>query len=322
MERSYFFDTPEGGTKNDYRAGDMARFHAQIIGNGASNTKTLDDLLVTPKTNMTLSLSAGYAFANGYMYENTSPLDLTHETASPTDDRIDRIIIAFDNTPAQRKTYGYVKKGVPSSLPVPPALTRDGYIFELSVAQISITAGKSFIEQNQITDERAIESVCGYIPLHNIYRGLEIDSNGTVSLLNQSFIKTQNTSATQVFSDTDRANYLEYGTVIEDAQNEIISPTTFRAKTRGVYSIWAEVGFKANPYPVGLDIQIYVYINGQESFPIIAKVLNSSNDNYVIASGIDRIEKGDEVKLLCQMFNVQGMTVAPDFMRQRIAKIS
>jgi len=320
MERGYFFDSTDTEQKI-YQAADFARFHEQIIGNGVSNTVNLPDLTVSEKLNMTVLLGAGYAFADGYMYENTAALNLTHDVAEPTVDRIDRIIVRFDNTPGQRRTYALVRKGTADSL-VPPAIVRDSYIFELSVAQVKIIAGKSFIEQTEITDERTDEEVCGYIPLHNIYRGLEIDSNGIVSLLNQPFIKTKNTAATQVYSATDRTNYLEYGTIIEDAQGEIISPTTFKAKARGVYSLWAEVGFKANPFPVGLDIQIYVYKNGQQSFPMIAKVLNSSNDNYVIASGIDRIEKGDEVKLLCQMFNLQGVTVTPDFMRQRIAKIS
>ncbi|MFD2924163.1 hypothetical protein [Halobacillus naozhouensis] len=321
MERSYFFNTPDGGPKYNYEATDMARFHAQIIGDGVSNTDTLDDLFVSEKTNMTVSLSAGYAFANGYMHENTAAMDLTHEIAEPTEDRIDRIIIAFDNTPAQRKTYAYVKKGTPSSSPVPPGLTRDSYVFEMSVAQVRILAGKSFIEQSEITDERADNTVCGYIPLHNIYRALKISPSGTATFLNQSFIKTYNDSANVPFVEgTTRT--IPFGQIREDTQGEISSDYSFTAKQDGVYHFWAEIGFYAADFPVGLDVQIYLYINGQNSFPLVAKVFNSTNDNYAIASGLDKIHAGDEVTIRALMYNTGGQTLYPDLIQQRIAKIS
>lgn len=319
MERGYFFDSTETEQKV-YQAADFARFHAQIIGNGVSNTATLPDLTVSEKQNMTVLLGAGYAFANGYMYENTTALNLTHDVAEPTTDRIDRIIVRIDNTPGQRGTYALIRKGTAGSS-VPPGIVRDDYIFELSVAQVKIIAGKSFIEQTEITDERTDDEVCGYIPLHNIYRGLEIDSNGTVSLLNQSFIKTENNAGNTAFQ-SGSIRSIPYGTVVEDAQNEIATDHSFVAKTRGVYNLWAEVGFYTASFPVGLDVQIYVYVNGQQSFPLVAKILSSSNDNYVIANGMDRFEAGDEVEIKVLMFNTQSTSPAPDRIRQRIAKIS
>ncbi|WP_153465143.1 hypothetical protein [Sediminibacillus terrae] len=320
VERSYFFNTPEGGPAYEYKAGDFARFHAQIIGNGVSNTNTLDDLAVSSKQNMTVSLAAGYAFANGYMYENTAAKDLIHDIAEPDTDRIDRIVIAFDNTPTQRKTYSYVKKGIPGTNPTPPSLTRSSYIYELSVAQVLIEAGKSYIENYQITDERTIDSVCGYIPLHNIYRALSIDEHGTASFLNQSFIKSINEQG--VTFEQSQVREVPWGTIIEDTQGEINSDSTFIARARGIYSFWAEIGWWGISFPVGIDVQIYVYVNGEEAFPMVAKVLDSSNDNFVIASGIDRLQAGDEVQFKAIVFHTGGDPVTPNLIRLRVAKLS
>ncbi|WP_117168880.1 hypothetical protein [Paraliobacillus sediminis] len=320
MERSYFFDDTNT-EQRIYQSADFARYHAQIIGNGVSNTLSLPDLKVEPKANMTTRIGAGYMFANGYMYENTALRDMVHETAEPTVDRIDRIVVAFDDNPEERRVYAYVKKGAASSNPVPPSLTRDNYIFEMSVAQVLIKAGKSFIEASEITDERTNTAVCGYIPLHNIYRGMEIDSGGTVSLLNQSFIKADNFSGLTFTQGTART--LPFGTIVEDKQNEITSSTSFTVKAGGIYNLWTEIGFSGGtPFPIGVDIQIYVFVNGTESFPLVAKVLQSANDNFVIANGIDRFEAGDVVSIRAIMFNTGGTSPKPDIVKQRIAKIS
>lgn len=321
MERSYFFDDTDT-EQRIYQSADFARYHAQIIGNGVSNTLSLPDLKVEPKTNMTTRIGAGYMFANGYMYENTALRDMVHDTAEPTLDRIDRVVVAFDDNPEERRVYAYVKKGTASSNPLPPLLTRDNYIFELSVAQVLIKAGKSFIEASEITDERTNSAVCGYIPLHNIYRALEIDNNGTATFLNQSFIKTENRSATMAFGIEGESKPLVYGTVIEDTQDELSTDNYFTPKSRGIYGFYCQVGFYDTDYPDGLDVQIYAYVNGIESFAMIAKVLQSQNDNYAIASGIDRLEAGDKVEFVVKMFHLNGQTVYPDLIRQRIAKIS
>ncbi|MCP3026598.1 hypothetical protein [Halobacillus sp. A5] len=316
MERNYFLD----GDNVTYQAADFARFYAQIIGDGVSNTKTLADFEVQEKENMVTRLAAGYAFAKGFMYENTSVLDLEHEIADPDQDRIDRIVLRFDNDPEVMEFFAYVKKGSPADTPVPPDLTRNSTVHELSVAQVRIAAGKSFIEQSQITDERSDEKVCGYIPLHNIYRALEIDENGTASFLNQSFVKTVNSSGIE-FEESVRRK-LSFGVIEEDTQDEIQSSTEFVAKTDGIYNLWAQVGFDQDSFPTGMDVQLFAHVNGEESFPLVAKVLNSTNDNFVIANGIDRLKKGDRLEFWAIIFRTDDELIETNTVKMRIAKIS
>lgn len=315
MERSYFYDSSET-VQRIYQAADFARFHGQIIGDGVSNDPTLPNLNVTSKNTMTVMLGAGYAFANGYMYENTAALNLTHDTAHTTVDRIDRIVIRFDNSPTERNVRAYVKKGDPASKPLPPAIQRDDYVFEISVAQVRIKAGKSFIEQSEITDERSDGTVCGYIPLHNIYRGLQINEYGMVSMPNQSFMKSINRTPITL-STTSR--FLPFGTVETDKQGEVINSTTFKAKADGIYQFWIELAWEQHSSLTGTDIQVYLYVNGKESFPLAAKVLADSNDNFVIQSGFDELREGDEVQFRAVAFRSANLP-GTDFIRIRIAK--
>lgn len=317
MERSYFYDSTDTDQRI-YQAADFARFHKQIIGNGVSNDPFLPNLAVEAKENMTVSLGAGYMFANGYMYENTAALDLTHDTAHINYDRIDRIVIRFDSTPTQRKAYAYIKKGTPAQNPVPPTLQRDDYVFEMSVARVRIVAGKSYIEQHQITDERANDTVCGYIPLHNIYRGLQINQVGMVSMPNQSFMKSRNDSPIQL---TSTRQPIPFGNVLVDKQNEVINNTTFKAKADGIYQFWVELGWPQDTGLTNADIQIYLYVNGKESFPLAAKVLAHENDNFVIQSGFDEIKAGDEIQIWALAFRSDNLPPT-NFTRIHIAKLA
>ncbi|MFU0790643.1 MAG: Structural protein [Virgibacillus proomii] len=320
MERMYFFDSTSDDQRI-YQAADFARFHAQIIGNGVSNTANLPDLEVTAKTNMDVALGAGYMFANGYMYENDSTMTLKHVIADPVNDRIDRVVIRFDNNPSERRIYAYIKQGVPAKSPTPPSLQRDEYIYEMSVAQVRIKAGKSFIEQSQITDERANDAVCGYIPLHNIYRGLRINQNGLVTMPNQSFVKGTNKNPI-VFKTED--TIMPFGTVEIDKQNEVASDNKrFIPKDAGIYHFWFEIAWHDNVLPENVGFRTYLYKNGRESFPLGAMYAPSSRDRYFIGSGSDVVEKGEELTFVVRIAHLGNKTMPGTwFTRIRIAKIA
>ena len=111
---------------------------------------------------MESTVNAGSAFIEGYEYRNTEALNLTHDAADTTNNRIDRVVVRLDRSPqAEVPIRVLIRKGNPSSTPVPPVLIRDLYIYEISLAKVLIEAGKSFIETSQITDERDDIRVCG-----------------------------------------------------------------------------------------------------------------------------------------------------------------
>ncbi len=160
IEKYSFFDS----TLDDerfYSAEDFAEFFRQVIStgilNGGSNLQVVCD-----STNMNIQIRKGYAWLEGYSYRiENEPLILTLDTADSTLDRIDRVVIRLDKRLENRYIKAFILKGTPSENPVSPAITRDENIFEIALAQVRVIAGKSFIIQENISDERFNNEVCG-----------------------------------------------------------------------------------------------------------------------------------------------------------------
>ncbi|WP_133580669.1 hypothetical protein [Aureibacillus halotolerans] len=113
---------------------------------------------------MSVRVRPGTANLRGYhLYVENEEISLTHLNASSSRSRIDRIVVKLDLSIEARNIAIYVKAGEFADAPVPPSLQRDDNVWELSLAQVSINAGKSFIEQGDVTDERYENSVCGVI---------------------------------------------------------------------------------------------------------------------------------------------------------------
>ncbi|WP_164219397.1 hypothetical protein [Virgibacillus sp. YIM 98842] len=156
-ELSRFFNSVEGDERT-YQANDFAQFFSNFLGNGF-----FEGLAVSTENTMNTIVAPGSAFIEGHEYTNTSSLTLTHAGADASQDRIDRVVLRLDRDIDVRAIQAFVKQGTPGSDPEPPTLTRNDTVYELSLAQVRITAGKSFIEGSQITDERGNHEVCGRV---------------------------------------------------------------------------------------------------------------------------------------------------------------
>jgi hypothetical protein len=105
----------------------------------------------------------GKAIIQGYAYENTTDLYLQHALPEATLDRIDRIILRLDKRNQSRYIKLFVLQGIAAASPVPPTLTRDEFIYELSLAQIRVRANTSTLVAGDLIDERLDESLCGLV---------------------------------------------------------------------------------------------------------------------------------------------------------------
>lgn len=156
-EESRFFNSVEGDERN-YQAEDMSQMFANFLGNGFFN-----GLRVSSTNSMNTEVSEGAAFIEGHAYNNTSTLTVRHDDSDANRTRIDRVVLRLDRTIESRYIRAFVKKGAYSAEPQPPSLERNDYIWEISLAQVEITAGKSYIDSSQITDERGDIDVCGRV---------------------------------------------------------------------------------------------------------------------------------------------------------------
>lgn len=150
----------------DYKAEDFALSHEAIITQGvvADVTEdTKDALLVSPGEDMKILVNPGYCWIKGGVgvFFGCAPatVQLSVSSADATYTRIDRVIVRKDSN---NKTFSIeVLKGVASSAPEAPALTRNGTIDEICLAEITIPAGTIEITQSMILDKRHDTSVCG-----------------------------------------------------------------------------------------------------------------------------------------------------------------
>ena len=163
-EKSGFFDAHLVSGKYDrmYLADDFARFFASFIGNGIYGGKS-NELMVQQKTtaNMSVSVLTGQAFINGYFYENTEELSLSIDVADGVQNRIDLIVLRWDNV--ERVIRLAVKKGNSASSPSAPRLVRDADFYELKLAEVYVKAGTTSITQMDITDTRLNSEECGFV---------------------------------------------------------------------------------------------------------------------------------------------------------------
>ncbi|WP_262428951.1 hypothetical protein [Paratissierella segnis] len=162
MSEEYrFFDSIDGEDERFYTADEFAEYFRQFIRNGIFNGG--ENLkVVTDEKDMKISIKPGYAWIEGYLYKIAGEdLILEHGIADPSLNRIDRVVIRLDKTLENRYVKAFILEGTPESTPKAPSLTRNDNIYEISLAQVEIIAGKSFIESYQITDERLDNTVCG-----------------------------------------------------------------------------------------------------------------------------------------------------------------
>src|SRR5690606_20867544 len=149
MEKSMFFNSVNGDRR--YKAEEFADYFNKFIGNGVfPNPST--NCQVLSNNDMTIRLSPGAAWINGYMYVNTGDMNHVIEPADSVLNRIDRVVLRWDKL--ERKIYSCVKVGEYSSNPKPKALQRNVDAYELCLANVKVSAGATTITQANITDTR------------------------------------------------------------------------------------------------------------------------------------------------------------------------
>lgn len=158
LEKSSFFNSINGDRK--YKTEDWAEYFNSFITNGVfPNPST--NLQVISNNDMTVTVKAGRAWINGYVYINTDDLVLNIDVADGVLNRIDRIVLRLDTV--GRNITAKVKKGTFVSAPVAPELQRDADGFELGIADIYVGKGAVSIVQANITDLRINTALCGWV---------------------------------------------------------------------------------------------------------------------------------------------------------------
>lgn len=110
---------------------------------------------------LALRVQTGIVATGGVFVEVPAAQPVALAAADPALSRYDRIVVRRDNN--TNAVWIGVKTGTPAANPVPPALTRTGGTYEISLAQVYVKAGDAAITDNEIIDERGDPAVCGYM---------------------------------------------------------------------------------------------------------------------------------------------------------------
>lgn len=165
-EKSAFFnaqlDADTGEYDRTYLAEDFAAYFSRFISNGVfPNPSTGLQVVAAAVPNMTVTMNIGYAYINGYTYENTESYTFNIDVADGVLSRRDAIFIRYDL--ANREIKAYKAKGTPSSAPVAPTPLRTEDYWDLCVAIIHVDGGITKIDQSLIEDTRMNTNLCGIV---------------------------------------------------------------------------------------------------------------------------------------------------------------
>ena len=157
-ETSGFFDAVYDEEAKDYDlkylASQFAGYFSQFIGNGVFGSPTNQLRVSTDETTMTVSISSGAAFIDGYWYKNDETLSLTVPTNLTSQIRTDSVRCRY-STGERKISVVYVTDSIE---PV-----RSSEMYDLILAQVVVQPASTSISTSDITDTRTNEDLCGFV---------------------------------------------------------------------------------------------------------------------------------------------------------------
>lgn len=162
-EKYKFFDPvqrEDGTYDREYSAQEFTDYFKTLINTGILKAAGNQLNVTANGSNMMTTIDTGVAFILGRYYENDSLKELLHDTESLGNSRIDRIVIRMDLSTEARYVKAFIKKGVASANPVAPPLTQTANFYEISLAQVLVVGGQTFISAEAVVDERGTNDIC------------------------------------------------------------------------------------------------------------------------------------------------------------------
>lgn len=163
-EHYSFFDAQgaEGSYDRTYSSADIAAYFASFIGNGVY-ANPANQLKVSPANGkMAVTVAVGKAWINGYFYElSESAKELAIATGDANNPRIDKVVCSLNLS--NRLIELKVIQGAASANPQPPAHSREDEVYDLVLAEVAVAAGAVELSDEDITDKRPDNGVCGFV---------------------------------------------------------------------------------------------------------------------------------------------------------------
>ena len=130
-----------------------------------------DGVLPNPSTNlqveagsgMNVVVNPGFAICAGGLKLEENQRTLAIQAADSNYDRIDTVVLRWNDNDSERICDLYIVEGIPAASPLRPELTRTESIWELGLADLFVNKNSSAISNQRITDTRYETARCGII---------------------------------------------------------------------------------------------------------------------------------------------------------------
>ena len=303
---SGFFDAMEQGEGNYdrvYTAAEFAHYFSLLVGNGVfPSPDTGLNVLASDPASMTVKIGDGSGWINGYFVTVAGGHSVTLEAASGAGTRIDSIIMQWNSN--DRKINIIAKSGTASGNPQPVTLQRDAELWELELAQITVGAGVSSVDQTKIKDMRADSDRCGLVTA--LLKG--IDPSSFLEQSEAEFNKWFQTIMNKISSEDVAGSLLKMITEVDNREKEhysILKTGVDSVKTGALQLNDKQIQLT----PIGNDVYLYhkrMYGQERTSFPTgndrtattfilgdrkhFLKITSKSSERLILYS-IDDIEK-------------------------------
>lgn len=303
---SGFFDAMEQGEGNYdrvYTAAEFAHYFSLLVGNGVfPSPDTGLNVLASDPASMTVKIGDGSGWINGYFVTVAGGHSVTLEAASGAGTRIDSIIMQWNSN--DRKINIIAKSGTASGDPKPVDLQRDAELWELELAQITVGAGVSSVDQTKIKDMRADSDRCGLVTA--LLKG--IDPSTFLKQSEAEFNKWFQTIMNKISSEDVAGSLLKMITEVDNREKEHYS--SIKSSIDSVKTGALQLNDKQIQLtPIGNDVYLYhkrMYGQERTSFPTgndrtattfilgdrkhFLKITSKSSERLILYS-IDDIEK-------------------------------
>ena len=159
MAVSYGFFNSISGDRS-YNADQMSAYFEGLVSDGVY-ANVGQSMAVLANSGMSVNVASGRAVIGTRWVKNDNTYNIAIDSAHPTLDRIDAIVIKLDTL--NREITLEAVKGTPSETPVAPVLPTSDTVKFLVLAYITVSAAVTTISQADIADQRSNSDICGWV---------------------------------------------------------------------------------------------------------------------------------------------------------------
>lgn len=282
-----------------------------------------DGVLPNPSTNlqveagsgMNVVVNPGFAICAGGLKLEENQRTLAIQAADSNYDRIDTVVLRWNDNDSERICDLYIVEGIPAASPLRPELTRTESIWELGLADLFINKNSSAISNQRITDTRYETARCGIISAISefdtttLYQQVQADLAGFKASEQADFIAWFDDIKGQLSEDAAGNLQKQIGTLealkTEVKTNLVNALNWVVDKTSGVI---AKLG-SADISKIGDGTVTGAIVNNKEAIEDVSQSLTYTTSQDVVIGSLNGKELHRHVYNIIKSDNLQTMTI-------------